>query len=196
MTGMTTASSKSRYRRLAIALLAWTVASLPLGAARAADTAAEAPRITSQAFQSWTYRCEQPMTDGKPGASACMLAEDVIVNQDGKTVPVMTVVFIRNPKGKGYGMSFQVPLGIRLRQGLDVSADSGVTQPFSFDYCGPRACWADGAVGEALLRGLKHGKTGKAKVVLFNGRTAVIEFQLAGLPDGLAALDSKAQAAP
>jgi invasion protein IalB len=179
--------------------MAVALATLPSIAAQGADATAAAidgPRLTSQSFADWTYRCQQPMTDGKPGPAACALAENVLVDQGGKTVPVMTVTFTPSLKGKGYGLTFRVPLGVRLRQGVGVSADEGTAQLFSFDFCGPRACWADGVLGDALLRDLKRGKTGRAKLVLFNGQGLVIEFPLAGLNEGFAALDGGAKGTP
>lgn len=180
-----------RYRHFAALGLAAAMAGRLLAAAHGAEapTAIEGPRVTSQSFADWTYRCQQAMNDGKPGAAVCELDENVIVHQDGKTVPVMTVAFTPGAKGVGYGLTFQVPLGVRLRQGIGISADDGTPQLFSFDYCGPRGCWADGAAGDALLNELKRGKTGRAKLVLFNGQPMVIEFPLTGLVEGLAALD-------
>jgi invasion protein IalB len=189
----------TRYQRLVALSLAVALAARPSIAAQGADAPAAAidgPRVTSQSFADWTYRCQQPMTDGKPGAAVCALAENVIVDQSGKSVPVMTITVTPSTKGKGYGLAFRVPLGVRLRQGVGVSADAGMPQLFSFDFCGPQACWADGALGEALLRDLKRGKTGRAKLVLFNGQGLVIEFPLAGLDEGLAALDGGAKGTP
>ena len=187
-----------RYRRFAALGLATAIAARLTAAAHGAETPAaiEGPRVTSQSFADWTYRCQQSMSDGKPSAAVCALGENVIVNQGGKTVPVMTVTFMPGAKGVGYRLTFQVPLTVRLRQGIGVSSDDGTPQLFSFDYCGPRGCWADGAAGDALLQQLKRGKTGRAKLILFNGQPLVIEFPLAGLTEGLAALNAGTKHTP
>jgi invasion protein IalB len=183
-----------RYRPLAALALAAALA--PRLSIAAPDAAIAGPRVTSQSFANWIYRCQQPVTDGRPGAVSCTLAENVIVNQAGKAVPVMTIAVTPGAQGAGYGLTFQVPLGVRLRQGIGVSADDGAPQLFSFDYCGPRGCWADGAPADGLLQALKRGKVGRAKLMLFNGRPLVIEFPLAGLAEGLAALDGGAKGTP
>jgi invasion protein IalB len=193
MDGLTMVFS-SKFRGLAI--LAFGILLGALATAQTAKAETEAPRITSQAFGNWTYRCQQPMTDGKPGPAACDLTQNVIVSQGGKTEPVMSVSVRLPPKGKYYDLTFQLPLGVRIRQGVSVSVDEGTPQPLSYDFCGPGGCWADGAVSDTLLRAMKRGKTGRAKVVMFNGQPIVIEFTLAGLPEGLAALDSGAKKAP
>jgi len=107
----------------------------------------------------------------------------------------MSVAFQRPAKGKGYVLTFQLPLGVRLRQGVSVFADKGSPQPFWYDFCGPGGCWADGAVSNTLLHEMKGGRTGRAKVTLLNGRPVVIEFALTGLSEGLAALDAGAKGA-
>jgi invasion protein IalB len=156
----------------------------------ASGTPAEGPRLTSQSFGSWVYRCQEKMVDGKPAQSACALSQDVVVQQDGKAQTVMTIGVAPGADGTGHGLTALVPLGVRLKPGFGLSIDDGTAQSMAYDYCGPRGCWVAGAPIDAMLPGLKAGKTGRAKIVMLNGREVVIEFPLAGFATGLAALDA------
>lgn len=155
-------------------------------------SAAEAPRVTTQTFSNWLYRCETAMADGKPGPTRCDLTQEVTVQQDGKLVPVMTLVFGQGADGKGHVVSLRLPLGVQLKPGVSVAADDGPAQDFAFYACGPRGCWVREAPADALLKSFKTGKTGRARVTFADGRPLAIEFQLAGLADGIAAIDAEA----
>jgi len=152
--------------------------------------APEGPRTTSQSFGSWVYRCEDQMVDGKPAHSACALSQDVVVQQDGKSEVVMKIGVTPGADASSHALTAVVPLGVRLKPGFGLAIDDGTAQPMAYDYCGPRGCWVAGASVDALLPGLKAGKTGRAKIVMMNGRDIVIEFPLAGFATGLAALDA------
>lgn len=152
--------------------------------------APEGPRMTSQSFGSWVYRCQEKMVDGKAAQSECELSQDVVVQQDGKAQTVMKIGIGAGPEGNGHNFTVVVPLGVRLKPGFGLAVDDGTAQPMAYDYCGPRGCWVAGAPIDALLPGLKAGKTGRAKLVMLNGREVVIEFPLAGFASGLAALDA------
>jgi len=186
---------------LAVRLALVGLALLAGGAGARADAAAsatapvvvpvpEGPRTTSQSFGAWVYRCEEQMVDGKPAHSACALSQDVVVQQDGQSKTVMKIGVTPGADASSHSLTAVVPLGVRLKPGFGLAVDDGTAQPLAYDYCGPRGCWVAGAPIDALLPGLKAGKTGRARIVMMNGREIVIEFPLAGFATGLAALDA------
>ncbi|MDB5359836.1 MAG: hypothetical protein JWO51_1133 [Rhodospirillales bacterium] len=152
-------------------------------------SAPESPRLITQRFGAWLYRCQEATAEGKPKRSICELAQDVAVEQDGKAKTLMTIVVGPTANGTGHGLTALVPLGVRLKPGLGLAIDDGTAQSIAYDYCGPRGCWVTGAPIDALVPGLKAGKTGRAKLVMLNGREITIEFPLVGFAAGLAALD-------
>jgi invasion protein IalB len=151
--------------------------------------AAVGPRLITQSFGAWTYRCQEALVDGKPSRPQCELDQDVSVQQGDKTVPVMTIVFAHGADGKGHAVTVRVPLGIRLKSGLSLAADDAAPLQFPFDFCGQRGCWVTDAAADPLIQALKPAKTGRAKVTAFNGQDLTIEFSPNGLVAGLAALD-------
>lgn len=183
--------------RLALVGLSLLVGGVGVAADAAAPAAApvpvpapEGPRTTAQSFGAWVYRCEDQMVDGKPAHSACALSQDVVVQQDGKSQTVMKLGVTPGADASSHAVTVVVPLGVRLKPGFGLAVDDGTAQPMAYDYCGPRGCWVAGAPIDALLPGLKAGKTGRARIVMMNGREIVIEFPLAGFAAGLAALDA------
>lgn len=68
--------------------------------------------------------------------------------------------------------------------------DQASPLPLAFDFCGPRGCWVAGAPIDAQVPAMTTGKIGRARLVLANGQPLAIEFPLAGLAAGLAALDA------
>jgi invasion protein IalB len=155
----------------------------------APDAAVEGPRLTTQSFGAWTYRCQETMVDGKPGHSACEIVQDVTVQQDGKTQSVMSIAVGISPEGKGHFMTALLPLGVRLKPGMRLGVDDGALQTVAYDYCGPRGCWVVGVPVEPSLAAMKAGKNGIARLVQINGRDVTIEFPLTGFAPALAALD-------
>lgn len=149
----------------------------------------ESPRLITQRFGAWLYRCQEATAEGKPTRSICELAQDVAVEQDGKAKTIMTIVVAPAANPAGHGLTALVPLGVRLKPGLGLAIDDGTAQPIAYDYCGPRGCWVTGAPIDGLLPGLKAGKTGRARLVMLDGREITIEFPLVGFAAGLAALD-------
>jgi len=166
-------------------------ASAPASASvEAGGAAATGPRLTTQRFGAWAYRCQEPMAGGKPGRPACELVQDVVVQRGGQARSVMSVAIATAADTKGHGITVQVPLGVRLKPGLGLAVDDGAPQALGFDYCGPRGCWVAGAPIDGQLAALKSGKTGRIQLVLLNDQPLAIEFRLAGIADGLAVLDA------
>jgi len=159
------------------------------GPVQAADSPA-APKVASQAFSSWLYRCQEVAAPAKTN-QACEIVQEMVVQKDDKSIPVLTMAFARAEAGaKSHVVTILAPLGVQLKPGLQISADDGKPVTFDFQYCDQRGCWIAGEKGDALLAMLKQGKTGAAKMTLVNGRNLTINFSLAGLGMGVAALDS------
>jgi invasion protein IalB len=145
-------------------------------------------RISTRRFGAWDYRCRAPAS-GQPGQPVCQLVEDVLVRQDGKIRPIMSIAFGASIDGQGLAVIARLPLGIRPVP-VGLTSNYGTAQTIAFDFCGPHACWANGAVDRSLLAALELGKTGQAKLIMSDGRPLTIEFPLAGFNAGMAALDS------
>ena len=150
--------------------------------------------VSSQDFQAWTYRCIAAQAapggaDGQAATTFCELSQQVAVRQDDKSQVVMTVGLSRLPAG-GHGLTIWTPLGVRIKPGLSLEVDQGTPSPLAYDFCGPRGCWIAGAPIDAQIPAMTAGKLGRARLVLANGQPLAIEFSLAGLASGLAALDA------
>jgi invasion protein IalB len=166
-----------------------------------APTLAEGAKVvSSQDFEAWTYRCIAPPAangagDGQAATALCELSQQVAVRQDDKPQAVMALGVSRLPDG-GHGLTIWTPLGVRIKPGLSLEVDQGAPTPLAFDFCGPRGCWIASTPIDAQVPAMTTGKLGRARLVLANGQPLAIEFSLAGLTAGLAALDAGKPAPP
>lgn len=154
-----------------------------------------APNIRSQMFDDWVYRC-QSVDQAK---SVCEVAQEMIVNKDGKRVPILTMALTHGDDGKDMLVNILAPLGVLLAKGLTVSVDpigpadgkgDIKSLSFSFAYCDQRGCWVSAQKADALAAALKPGKVGHVRVVMGNGRGLNIDFSLAGFANALAAYEA------
>lgn len=135
-------------------------------------------------FADWAYRCTQGT---KP---SCELAQQMVVRKGDKVIPVLTMAFAPAASGKGHDVTLLAPLGVALKQGIAISADGGKPIPFAYRYCDQRGCWVINEKAEKLLASLEKGTKGHAKFTLITGQNLTINYSLAGLNDGLKALDA------
>jgi invasion protein IalB len=169
--------------------LTWQHTASGRNAAEVVPPSIEGPSSTEQTFGQWVSHC-QHQADGKSGPPTCALTQNVVVQNDGKAEPVMSVILTPTQGAQGHTVTMQVPLGIRLKQGLNLTIDQGPPLTQDFDFCGPRGCWASRPVDDTLLSSLKSGTTGRVQIMRVTGQPTTIEFPLAGFGPGLAALDS------
>jgi invasion protein IalB len=126
------------------------------GQAYAADTPI-APNVAVQAFSNWLYRC-QHSPDGTQAAQACEVVQEMVVQQDGKSIPVLTMAFARaDSASKNHLITILAPLGVQLKPGLGIAADDGKQTILDFQYCDQRGCWIAGLTINFSLSGLGAG---------------------------------------
>jgi invasion protein IalB len=148
------------------------------------------PTLTSQLFGDWVYRCQPATEEGKPARSICEVAQEMVVRKDDKPLPVLTMAFSHGTDGKSSVINVLAPLGVLLKPGLAVAADSGKPIAFEFSHCDARGCWVSAQKADAAIAALKAGKAGHARMVMVNGHNLTIDFSLSGLVPALAAFDS------
>ena len=110
-----------------------------IGEAYAAD-APVAPKAAAQAFSNWLYRC-QDVPDGKQTPQACEIVQEMVVQQEGKSIPVLTMAFARTDAApRSHLVTILAPLGVQLKPGLNIAADEGKPIGLDYQYCDQRGC--------------------------------------------------------
>lgn len=82
----------------------------------------------------------------------------------------------------------RAPLGVRLKDGVQITLDAGKPRKADFVACDQRGCEAIAPFEDAFARELASAKEGTASFVLANGQTVNIKLPLAGVAKALPAL--------
>jgi len=167
-------------------------ASRPASSIGEAAPQASTPKIFAKAYGSWVYRCVQVTPPGKSAVTECQVMQQMVLNQGGHSVPLITLALAKTSDGSGYALSAIAPLGIFLPPGVLFWADDNAPVTAALDFCNADGCVALPQPAPGLSAEFKAGKQGHAKLVLTNGHAVTVNFSLSGFSEALTALDSGA----
>jgi len=151
-----------------------------------------APKVYAQVYGDWIYRCisvPQSGQIGQPGQIGCEAVQQMVLNQNGKSIPLMTLAFLRGPNQADV-MNIVAPLGVLLQPGIALSVGAGKPILASYAFCTGSGCWSIDQPANGLIKEFHGGQQGHARIALLNGHTVTINFSLSGAGQALAALDS------
>ncbi|MGV1013436.1 MAG: invasion associated locus B family protein [Methyloceanibacter sp.] len=142
-------------------------------------------------FGEWVMVCATEKDDS--GKMPCSLAQALVEQETQKLV--FRVIFTHGPKGN-LVLQIDGPIGVALQRGLEFSPDTKKVYRLPFQTCIPRGCRAVMVVDDGLKEELKASKQGSLTVYALSGQAVRTNTDLAGLTEGLAALDERRAPAP
>lgn len=164
------------------------IAALLLSAIAAAPLRAE-PRILSERFDDWFYRCVE-VEDGEKKTTRCEVVQIAQTKQGEETVNLLTLSLSETSenKKKTTVLTVLAPLNVYLPAGVALSVDEGKAVTLTYRNCNNAGCWLQHLMTDKFLTEMKGGAAGFAKFRLINGQNLNIKFSLKGLPAALKSL--------
>jgi invasion protein IalB len=157
----------------------------------AASSAALAePRILSDRFDDWFYRCVAPGDEADKQPVRCEAVQIAQTKQGEETVNLLTLSISETAqdKKKSTVLTVLAPLNVFLPAGVELAVDQGKPATLQFRNCNSAGCWMQHIIDDKMLTALKSGQSGTAKLRLINGQNLNIKFSLKGLGQALKSL--------
>lgn len=140
--------------------------------------AREQPEV--QRFQDWGVRCG---TLQQTGERACEMFQVVTETESGKQV--MAIVIGYPPQVEQPVAMFQLPLGIHLPPGVQLSIDGGEPVSFPVQVCVPQGCRAPLLLEDGLVDQMRAGARGTITIHGPRGQEVELPFSLMGFTAAL-----------
>jgi invasion protein IalB len=167
---------------------------LGLGAIAPAAALAE-PRIQSERFDDWFYRCvtSEAGKDHAQPQSQCEVVQIAQTKQDREIVNLLTISVseIVQDKKKSTLITVLAPQNVYLPRGLDLSIDQQNKLALQYRNCNNAGCWIQHTLDSKTLDAFKSGQAGFANIHLINGQNLNIKFSLSGFKEAFKALQSR-----
>lgn len=162
------------------------------------------PPTIQNNFGAWKASCTYaPATRT---ASLCIAAQQLTMQQDGKSVALGMVIVARAASTKEpittrpYELSLMVPLGFDLTKLPTLTMDNGKPLNLPYLVCNASGCLATTQTTPSTMAGLKTAETGHIRVTRVpsqGGGTVTINYSMNHFSDALGALETWAtQKAP
>lgn len=171
---------------LAPSLLAGVPAALAQTAPAAppAPNAAKAPvRTETTVFDNWVVTCRSSIEKG--AKKTCVASMKVTESKSKKTVLLWQ---IGQDKAGVPTYLLRTPLGVRLKDGVQITIGKGKPRKVDYASCGRGGCEAIGPFEDAFGKELTTAKDVVASFVLSNGQTVKVTLPMAGIDKALPAL--------
>ena len=151
--------------------------------------------VQTKHFEDWTLRCiTKAEVDEKSAVpSACEIAQPLMVNQDGKSVEVLSLAVSRANDKAGradWAMVVLTPLDVHLASDFGFAA--GNTKPSLMRYrnCNHLGCFVIVPLDRDRLGQMKKASSGTVYFRLLNNQTVKVSFSLKGFTKAFDALSS------
>ncbi|MFK8250857.1 invasion associated locus B family protein [Ancylobacter terrae] len=163
----------------------WAQAKPAQPAPAPAATSPGPQRTETIVFDNWVVTCRD--TVGKTGKPICSTSLQVTNNDTRQTVLLWQIG--QDDAGKPV-FALRVPLGVRIKDGVQFTIGAGKPRKADFVLCDNRGCESAGPLDEALIRELSAGAGGEALVVFTatNGQAVNLKIPLKGIDKALPAL--------
>lgn len=150
------------------------------------------PRIVSDRYDDWFYRCVEAEGSGPARCEAVQIAQ---TKQGEETINLLTISLSEavQDKTKNTVLTVLAPLNVFLPSGLDLTVGNGKPVTLQYRNCNNAGCWIQHVADAKTLDALKSSDTGTAKVRLINGQNLNIKFSLKGLKEALKAMQDRKQ---
>jgi invasion protein IalB len=153
------------------------------------------PRIASERFDDWFYRCVDNEKGKDKQPARCEAVQIAQTKEGDKAINLLTISLseLTQEKKKDTVLTVLAPLNVFLPAGLELSVDGGKPVTLQYRNCNNAGCWLQHIIDEKTLLHLTSGKSGLAKIRLINGQNLNIKFSLKGLKGALHALQTGRQ---
>ncbi|MCJ8152018.1 MULTISPECIES: invasion associated locus B family protein [Shinella] len=155
------------------------------GHSRTQPVASDQNRKTSfkpDQFKQWALQCVDQANTQK----RCQISSTTLSADSKQAVLVVSLAY--RPDGKSVAMQMAVPLGIALKNGVELSVKSGSSTTFQVSRCTPQGCLVEDTVEPALIEAMKTGKNATVSVMTPEGAIIPIGLSLDGFSDAYSAL--------
>lgn len=152
---------------------------------------AQKPRIASERFEDWHYRCVETVQQGGKKSNRCEVVQIAQTKQGKNTINLLTVSFSEitgKKKKKQTVITVLAPLNVFLPTGMTLTVDKNKASALKYRNCNKAGCWIQHLVKPALLKQLDKGNFGFAKMRLINGQNINVKFSLKGLSAAMKAM--------
>ncbi|MCS4503564.1 hypothetical protein KBTX_00750 [wastewater metagenome] len=133
-------------------------------------------------FEDWGVRCG--LGDNGP-RNGCEMFQGVTRSDNDKLVMRVAVAYPPQEQVDGPVAVFQLPLGIHLPPGVQMSIDGGEPIRFPVQICFQAGCRADLPLKDELLAKLKGGTKAQVSIRVPNGKTVNLPLSLMGFTAAL-----------
>ncbi|WP_158215255.1 invasion associated locus B family protein [Candidimonas nitroreducens] len=142
-------------------------------------------------YGDWLYRCEESTPPNGTATSECAIMQQIFATskQEGRQLPLVTVVFSKKVGSSDHKVGAVAPVGIALRPGFALWAGDKAPLTLAFDFCRADGCVASPQPATRLESEFKAGKQAHAKFDLTNGQSVTVDISLEGFRAALTALD-------
>jgi invasion protein IalB len=159
-----------------------------------APPASAGPRIQSERFNDWYYRCVTPEArKGRPHPKTQCEAVQIAQTRKGKqTVNLLTISVSEAVHGKKKNAVLTVlaPQNVHLPSGLGLSIGEKSKVTLHYRNCNNAGCWIQHVIDHKSLEALKSNEAAFANMRLINGKRLNIKLSLKGFAKALKALES------
>ncbi|WP_371345519.1 invasion associated locus B family protein [Ancylobacter sp. IITR112] len=172
-------------RRAAALLLApCLLAGASAAHAQTAPAGPKAPvRTETTTFDNWVVTCRASIEKGSK--KTCVASLKVTESKSKKTVLLWQ---IGQDKAGAPTYLVRTPLGVRLKDGVQITIGKGKPRKIDYASCGRGGCEAIGPFEDAFGKELLTAKEVIASFVLANGQTVNVNLPMAGIAQALPAL--------
>ncbi|WP_428029549.1 invasion associated locus B family protein [Ancylobacter sp.] len=156
----------------------------PAPAAQAAPAAAKPPvRTETTVFDNWVVTCRSSIEKG--AKKTCVASMKVTESKSKKTVMLWQ---IGQDKAGVPTYLVRTPLGVRLKDGVQIIIGKGKPRKLDYASCGKGGCEAIGPFDDGFGKELATAKDVVASFVLSNGQTVNVTLPIVGIDKALPAL--------
>lgn len=148
------------------------------------------PRILSERFDDWFYRCAES-GEGDKKTTRCEVVQVAQTKRGEETLTPLTLSLSETSgenKNKTAILTVLAPLNVFLPAGVALSVDQGKAVTLTYRNCNNAGCWLQHLVTDTFMGELKGGEAGFARFQLVDGQSLNVKFSLKGLPAALKSL--------
>jgi invasion protein IalB len=152
------------------------------------------PRVQSERFDDWYYRCITPgdVKDQAHAKAQCEVVQIAQTKQGHESVNLLTISVSEALHGakKDIVVTVLAPQNVYLPGGLGLSIGAQNKSSLHYRNCNNAGCWVQHNLDGKTLDAMKSGQEGFATIHLIDGKHLNIKFSLKGFKEALQTLQS------
>jgi invasion protein IalB len=158
------------------------VAQTPAAPAKPAESTAPV-RTETIVYDNWVVTCRDRVE--KSSKRVCSASMQITDSKSKRVILVWQIG--QDPAGVPTYL-VRTPLGVRLKDGVQITAEGGKPRKVDYAACDQRGCEAVGPFEDAFGKELSGAREATATFMLANGNTVNVKLPLTGIAKALPAL--------